>query len=130
VGLPFPSALGYGRCTCSCRFSHFHRVTFLASSLGANRNSLFSDTDSVGIRNGIRSAALSSSLADEMDLGASIIDLVYFLHPHASTLSWSARTLFRVGLSARGWLFRPTGSHTTVLYRGFIFIGRIPKKHN
>jgi hypothetical protein len=119
VGISVLAALNYFRCLIS-----------LASSLDPDRNALFSNTDSAGILHRIRSPALSSSLADEVDLGASFLDLMYFLRSDASTTSWPDTALFRLGLQARTSLFRPASSYTAFLYCSIIFLGRISKQDN
>jgi hypothetical protein len=89
VGISVLAALNYFRCLIS-----------LASSLDPDRNALFSNTDSAGILHRIRSPALSSSLADEVDLGASFLDLMY---------SFVLTPLPLVGRTQRyfGWGCRP-----------------------
>jgi hypothetical protein len=130
VGLSFPSALERGRYSCSCGSFYFRRLIPFASSLDPNRNPVFSDTDSASVLHRTRSPALSSSLADGMDLGASVFDFVCFLHPDASTPSWSVRALFRLGLSARTSLLRPARGHTAFLCCSIIFLGRISTQDN
>jgi hypothetical protein len=130
VGVSFPPDIEYGWRTRPRWSSDLYRLACSASPLDTNGNPLFSGTDSAGIPHRTRSSALSSSLADAMGLGASVLNPVCFIHPSASPLGWSIRALFRVGLSARAWLLCPARSHTAFLRRSIICPSRLPEEHN